>query len=82
MDSLLIVANIILMILVILLYSEKNKTATVFTKILIDNKILEKELKKEISTKTEKEMLKSINKQYKVGLINSTKILKSIKAKE
>lgn len=82
MDSLLIAANIILMILVILLYSEKNKTATVFTKILIDNKILEKELKKEISTKTEKEMLKSINKQYKVGLINSTKILKSIKAKE
>lgn len=73
----LILTNILLIVLIFLKIKEKKLISEKYTNLLIRTQTPVSEI--ETKNKTKIEIIKSINSKYKVGLINSKKILESIK---
>lgn len=79
-ETLFLVLNIILVIILYIGYFEKKKVSKQFTKLLIQYKIPEIDLN--IDKKDRVNSVKIINRKYKVGLKNSVKIFESLQVEE
>lgn len=79
-ETLFLVLNIILVIILYIGYVEKKKVSDQFTKLLIQYKIPETDLN--IEKKDRVDSVKIINHKYKVGLKNSVKIFESLQIEE